>query len=122
LDVEITITPPSDLSEAEAAVAEAEEGLRDAQRATRAAESLLLTRQAEEADAQQAYDRAAEGIRDLYVAERQRLEEAARLAETALRELDHKLGALRTETGADPEGEWYETLREENEDGLDATG
>ena len=120
MDIEIDGTPP-DLSEAEAAVAEAEEGLRDAQRATRAAESLFLTRQAEEGDAQQAYDRAAERVRDLYVAERQRLEEAARLAETALRELDHKLGALRSDVGI-PEGDRHGTVSEESETELDATG
>lgn len=102
MDVQIS-TPSSDVNDAEKAVTFAREALEDARLATRAAESVFLARRADETDAQRVYDRATELVRDIYVAERQRLEEAARIADAALRELDDKLHALRPgEDDTDP--------------------
>ena len=102
MDVQIS-TPSSDVNDAEKAVTFAREALEDARLATRAAESVFLARRADETDAQRVYDRATELVRDIYVAERQRLEEAARIADAALRELDDKLHALRPgEADTDP--------------------
>jgi hypothetical protein len=104
VDVQISTTSPSAVDDAEQAVRLAREALEDAHRATRAAESVLRDRRAEEAEARRMFDRAAELVKELYVAERQRLEEAARLADAALKQLDDKLQALRpgeADPGAD---------------------
>ncbi len=106
MDVDITTAPSSSVNDAEQAVRLAQEALADAQLATRAAESSLVARRADETEAQRTYDRALELVRDLYVAERHRLEEAARAADAALKELDDKLHSLRSAeaepTAADP--------------------
>jgi len=101
VDVDITTAPSSSVNDAEQAVRLAQEALADAQLATRAAETSLVARRADETEAQRTYDRALELVRDLYVAERQRLEEAARAADAALKELDDKLHSLRS-TEAEP--------------------
>ena len=97
MDVDITTAPSSSVNDAEQAVRLAQEALADAQLATRAAESSLVARRADETEAQRTYDRALELVRDLYVAERHRLEEAARAADAALKELDDKLHSLRSD-------------------------
>lgn len=95
MDVQVSTTPSSAVDDAEQAVRLAREALEDAHLATRAAESVLHDRRAEEAEARRVFERAAELARNLYAAERQRLEEAARLADAALKQLDDKLHALR---------------------------
>jgi hypothetical protein len=90
----------SDVSDAERALKDAASALEHAQSATRAAESTLRERRAEEAEAGVAYDRAAERIKDVYEDERRRLEEAARIADAALRDLEDKLQSLRPDERA----------------------
>jgi hypothetical protein len=86
--------------DAERALNDAASALEHARSATRAAESALLERRAEEAEAGAAYDRAAERIKDVYDEERRRLEEAARIADAALRDLEDKLRSLRPDESA----------------------
>ncbi|MGZ8595460.1 MAG: hypothetical protein ACXWYJ_07350 [Actinomycetota bacterium] len=95
MDAEISILPSSDLQDAEQQLKDATSALEDAQLATRAADSLLRERRAEESDARAAYDRATGRIRDLYGEERRRLEEAARIADAALKQLEGKLRSLK---------------------------
>jgi chromosome segregation ATPase len=95
LDAEISILPSSDLQDAEQQLRNATGALEDAQLATRAADSALRERRAEESEAQAAYDRATGRIKELYEEERRRLEEASRIADAALKQLEGKLRSLK---------------------------
>jgi len=94
-------TPQSSVVlDAERALKDAASALEHARSATRGAESTLLERRAEEAEAGAAHDRAAERIKDVYEEERRRLEEAARIADAALKDLEDKLQSLRPDESA----------------------
>lgn len=80
-----------DLAEAEARASALRAALDEARAATRAAEDKLRKRQTEEAEMLQAYGRAAERAKEVFAAERQRLEKARRVAEEGLRALDSML-------------------------------
>ena len=95
MDAENSILPSSDLQDAEQQLKDATSALEDAQLATRAADSALRERRAEESEAQAAYDRATGRIKELYEEERRRLEEAARIADAALKQLEGKLRSLK---------------------------
>lgn len=95
MDAEISILPSSDLQDAEQQLKDATSALEGAQLATRAADSALRERRAEESEAQAAYDRATGRIKGLYEEERRRLEEASRIADAALKQLEGKLRSLK---------------------------
>jgi hypothetical protein len=99
----MSTTQSSGVLDAERALNDAASALEHARSAARSAESTLLERRAEEADAGAAYDHAAERIKDVYEEERRRLEEAARIADAALKDLEDKLQSLRpNETAPSP--------------------
>jgi chromosome segregation ATPase len=95
MDTQISILPTSDLQEAEQQLKNATSALENAQLATRAADSVLRERRAEESEARAAYDRATGRIKEVYAEERRRLEEAARTADAALKQLEGKLRSLK---------------------------
>lgn len=95
MNTEISILPWSDLQDAEQQWKDATSALEDAELATRAADSVLRERRAEESEARAAYDRASGRIRELYAEERRRLEEAARIADAALKQLEGKLRSMK---------------------------
>jgi hypothetical protein len=95
MDAEISTTPSSGVHDAERALKDAASALEGAESATRAAETALLERRAEQAEARATYDRATERITEVYQEERRRLEEASRIADAALKELEDKLQSLR---------------------------
>lgn len=95
MDAGISVVPWSDLQDAEQQLKDATTALGDAQLATRAAETVLRERRAEESEAQAAFDRATSRITELFEEERGRLEEAARVADAALKQLESRIRALR---------------------------
>lgn len=144
MDAELDDGVMGDLAGAEAEVNELRAALEEAREATRAAEDKLRKRQDEEAERLRAYEQAAERVREAYAAERQRLEEARRVAEEGLRELDSKLQGFaddvpaavptiaerladlsetidvdRPEAGETPayEDDWYRTLLQQSQNG-----
>jgi hypothetical protein len=83
-----------DVAEAENAVTQARAALDEARQATKAAEEAHRARQADEAVALQVFEQAAHRVRDVYAAERTRIEEKMRAAEQDLQALNARLSDL----------------------------
>jgi hypothetical protein len=86
-----------DVAEAENAVTQTRAALDEARQATKAAEEAHRARQADEAVALQVFEQAAHRVRDVYAAERTRIEEKMRAAEQDLQALNARLSGLEVE-------------------------